>query len=157
MTQDFLLILILLNTVWKLRFLHPSMLYQCSPPSAVHLVTARHHQWIAAWTIASPQMSTQDGSTPESASGPCSVGQAIYFKDGLGNVSSLDQEGDQVLGRHGTTRDVASVLTPRFWGRLGLASELVRLCLELWRPWSRSCLGLNCQRLGLGLQGLGLD
>jgi len=43
--------------------------------------------------------------------------------------------------------------------RLGLASDLIRLGLvsvssSIWRPWSRSRLGLNCQRLGLGLQGL---
>jgi len=44
--------------------------------------------------------------------------------------------------------------------RLGVGMSQPRLGLELWRPWSRSRLGLNCQRLGLGLglrlQGLSL-
>jgi len=43
--------------------------------------------------------------------------------------------------------------------RLGVGTPRPRLGFELWRPWSRSRLGLNCQGLldlGLGLQGLGL-
>jgi len=39
---------------------------------------------------------------------------------------------------------------------LGAGMPWPRLGLKLWRPWSRSCLGLNCQHLSLGFQGLGL-